>query len=143
MKTKSELTEEIQLRVFLVEVVNCSECYQFPVLVSVLSVILLSICLCQTYTVGQNWFFFVCVCIYLETKESKLLPSLPGFPLCLQNGMWVSLAVKIGCKWWSPLSCYGWNLLWLLIESAQLQICVLVDLNSFRHIGQRYNQVIS
>lgn len=46
------------------------------------------------------FFFF-----YLETKESKLLPSLPGFPLCLQNGMWVSLAVKIGCEWWSPLSC--------------------------------------
>lgn len=57
---------------------------------------------------GAIFFFF---CIYLETKESKLLPSFPSFPqkagspLCLLNGMWISLAVKIGYKWWSPLSC--------------------------------------
>lgn len=52
---------------------------------------------------GAIFFFFFA--IYLETKESKRLPSLPGLPLCLLNGMWISLAVKIGYKWWSPLSC--------------------------------------
>lgn len=87
---------------------------------------------------GAKFFFFF---LYLfgdwRVKASPFPPRLPPLPsewnvcfLSCENRMWMVESIKLCC---------GWNLLWLLIESAQLQICVLVDLNSFRHIGQRYN----
>lgn len=57
MKTKSKLIEETQQsllgNIFLYKAIKYPDCYQFPVLAPVLSVILLRICPYQTYRVGQ------------------------------------------------------------------------------------------
>lgn len=58
MKAKSELIEKSSkdsflVKVFLYRAVRYPDCYQFPVLALILSVILLRICRYQTYTVGQ------------------------------------------------------------------------------------------